>query len=390
MTKPTHTNPRGQWTALTLFLLLVCSSFTPTYGQEPKLTYKKYVDGPYLFFEENNQIRSITHTPEGGVVDERLQLWQGDTFCFPVYSPDGEYLFEVPLRPDISRPEAQLKQAKRVFITSDPHGDWESFADLLQRNGIVDEHYRWAYGDNQLVVIGDIFDRGVGVLPIFWLMYKLEQEAQEAGGAALFMLGNHEPMVLGGDLRYVKQPYLIEAKEVGMPYDELFGPTSVLGDWLYTRNTMQLIGDKLFVHAGISKELIAKGYTLDQVNAGISEGLFYHKSYRKKQSENLKFLYGNKGPIWYRGMVRHQEKYHPIDAGGVDEVLAYFGASRIFVGHTIFEEVASFFGGQVIAVNVKNAKNREAKRSRAVLLEGDQVYVVKDTGLEPMELDEAQ
>ena len=45
------------------------------------------------------------------------------------------------------------------------------------------------------------------MLPIFWLMYKLEQEAWEAGGVMTFMLGNHEEMVLRGNLKYTRSKY---------------------------------------------------------------------------------------------------------------------------------------------------------------------------------------
>ncbi len=38
-----------------------------------------------------------------------------------------------------------------------------------------------------MIVISDVFDRGKDVLPIFWLMYKLEQEAKkDAGGVMTF------------------------------------------------------------------------------------------------------------------------------------------------------------------------------------------------------------
>lgn len=46
------------------------------------------------------------------------------------------------------------------------------------------------------MIIGDIFDRGKDVPQIFWLFYKLEEEAAKAGGHVSFILGNHEPMVL--------------------------------------------------------------------------------------------------------------------------------------------------------------------------------------------------
>ena len=65
---------------------------------------------------------------------------------------------------------------------------------------MIDADYNWIFGTNQLVIIGDVFDRGVDVLPIYWLIYKLEKEAEDAGGKVTFLIGNHETMVLGNDL----------------------------------------------------------------------------------------------------------------------------------------------------------------------------------------------
>lgn len=68
------------------------------------------------------------------------------------------------------------------------------------------------------MIIGDIFDRGKDVPQIFWLFYKLEEEAAKAGGHVSFMLGNHEPMVLANDLRYTKEKYKILAEKLKMKY----------------------------------------------------------------------------------------------------------------------------------------------------------------------------
>lgn len=80
----------------------------------------------------------------------------------------------------------------------------------------------WNIWKEQLVVIGDVFDRGKDVLPIYWLLYKLEKEAADAGGQLVFLLGNHEGMVLAGDLRYVKSKYLHLADTLHIPYQELW------------------------------------------------------------------------------------------------------------------------------------------------------------------------
>lgn len=72
--------------------------------------------------------------------------------------------------------------------------------------------------ENHLMIIGDIFDRGKDVPQIFWLFYKLEEEAAKAGGHVSFILGNHEPMVLANDLRYTKEniKYWLKTKD-GIP-----------------------------------------------------------------------------------------------------------------------------------------------------------------------------
>ena len=368
------------WIA-TLLLLLFVSNPCFLYAEDVKETKVKLVaDGPYLFYENNDQIRSISITAEEQIIDTVYQVNQGK-FTFPVYSHEGKFLFETEVRPEISRDHWQIDQAKKVFVTSDPHGDFDTFADLLKTNKVIDEKYNWTYGKNQLVVIGDVFDRGKDVLPLFWLVYKLEAEAAKKGGQVVFLLGNHEPMVLGGDLRYVKKSYLAFAEKLGVPYESLFGPTSVLGDWLHTKNTIQLIGDNLFVHAGISADLVERGYTIPQVNKIVSDGLFYHRKIRKKQSDDLDFLYGNRGPIWYRGMVRDKEKYNPITPIEVNNVLAYFNVERIIVGHTIFPEISHFFDKRVIAVNLNNKKNKINKGTRALLIKKNKFWIVSDASL---------
>lgn len=371
-----HSNAK-MWKLLPLLFILMLQTPFAFAGKGGHKEVKLKTDGPYLFYTENNQMRSISVTKDLAIVDSTFRVGE-EGYQFPVLSHKGEYLFDVKWRENVTRDKDHVKAAKKIFITSDPHGDWKSFSDLLKRNKVVDSNYHWKFGKNQLVVIGDVFDRGKDVLPIFWLIYKLEEEAAKAGGQVLFLLGNHEPMVLGGDLRYMKKSYQALSDTLQIPYQKMFGPTSVLGDWLSTKNTMQLIGKNLIVHAGLSKDLIDKGYQIPQVNELVSNGLFYPKSIRRKQSEDLKFLYGNKGPIWYRGMVLEKEKYDPISSDEVGTVLNYFGADRVIVGHTIFKEISSFFNQRVIAVNVDNKKNKKKHRSRAILLKRGKIYVISD------------
>ena len=60
-------------------------------------------------------------------------------------------------------------------------------------------------------------------------------------------------MVLAGDLRYTKEKYKALAEKLGISYRKLFGTDTELGRWLCTRNTMQVIGKDLYVHAGLGR-----------------------------------------------------------------------------------------------------------------------------------------
>lgn len=273
-------------------------------------------------------------------------------------------------------------RSEKVFVMSDPHGRMDCVVSLLRGNGVIDENLHWSFGGNHLVIIGDIFDRGKDATQIFWLVYKLEDEAEKAGGRVSFLLGNHETMVLADDLRYTKEKYKSLAEELGMRYPQLFGPDTELGRWLETRNTIEIIGTDLYVHAGLGRMFYDEDLSVSQVNEEISKALFMSKSERKALSPLTGFLYGNEGPLWYRGLVRTDEKYNPIKSKDLKKILKRYTVERIIVGHTIFDDISSFHGGRVIDVNVDNKKNQEEKRGRGLLIDGDDYLVVGDEGIQ--------
>lgn len=136
---------------------------------------------------------------EAGKLTDSL-FFPDDRFSFQVRSEDGEHRFSVRLH-EFEREEYRIPRVSdQVFVISDPHGNLDCFVSILQAGKVIDKTYSWIFGRNRLVIIGDVFDRGKDVLPIFWLIYKLEQEAREAGGAVTLLLGNHEEMVLRGRL----------------------------------------------------------------------------------------------------------------------------------------------------------------------------------------------
>ena len=337
------------------------------------------VDGPYVWHQPDGSVRIIGVDLRGEVTDTTYAALPED-FRLHVCDHQGRYAFDVPLH-HVERPSWHNEQPEKLFVMSDPHAKLDCVVSLLRAGGVVDEDLRWSYGTNHLMIIGDIFDRGYDATQIFWLVYKLEQEAADAGGQVSFLLGNHEPLVMGNDLRYTKPKYKLLAERLGLSYPQLWGPDTELGRWLGTRNTMQIVGRDLFVHAGLSLKFHALGLSIPTVNEEMSRALYMEKRARREFAILTKFLYGNDGPVWYRGLVRTDEKYAPPSQAELQAVLDSYGVAHVIVGHTIFDDISTFYEGLVIDVNVDNEVNRDAGRGRAVLIEGDQYYVVGDAGV---------
>lgn len=332
-----------------------------------------YSDGPYIRYDDDGIeiVRVVDGVPETGRLDPAAP--------FEVTSSDGRHRFEATLR-EAKTPPSYISQPERVTVLSDPHGDIDAFVSILISVGVMDEEYKWAYGDGHFVLLGDVFDRGPEVLPIFWLVYKLEGEAEEAGGAVHFLPGNHESMVLVGDLRYTMPKYTDLAEELGIGYEELWMRDWVLGEWLATRNFVLQTGRNVFTHAGLSEKLFSPGLWLDSLALNKVMRKFLHSDWKTREEYPMvELFFGMDGPLWYRGMVdRQNSNYSPIDEEGVTEVLANMDADRLFVGHTIHGEVCSFFDGRIVDVNVSNAENMREGRSRGVAIEGGRLFLLYD------------
>lgn len=349
------------------FLIFVLPIFHGLYAQEPQGLGRN--DGPYFFYQDG-QTTCIR------VVDGKIEQTQKPMEVFPVSTEDGRHRFDVSRQP-LQPVSWSYAHHDKILVLSDPHGDFESFYAILKSQGVIGSQYEWTFGRNHLVIIGDVFDRGKDVLPIFWLIYKLEHEAAQHGGKVHFLLGNHEEMLMRENYKYSQAKYLAIAEATGKNYRDFWALDTELGKWLLQRNTMEKIGDYLFVHAGISVAMLDSKWSISVVNDTVRHYLFHAKEERQ-QSEDAVFLFGSDGPLWYRGMVRHEEKYHPLKKADLKKIMKFYGSKKIFVGHTIFPEVSSFFGGQVVAVNVNNDANRKKGRSRGVLIDGGNLLFIYD------------
>jgi hypothetical protein len=309
---------------------------------------------------------SIFHSSIAQVQDYEYVAFQRSNRKATVVLPE----FTVQLKRTLKEEKTFYKQPPRLFVISDIEGEYERFKALLLAAGVMDQNFNWTFGTGHLVVCGDVFDRGSEVTECLWLIYYLEEKAKDAGGYVHFILGNHELMNLGGDMRYINPKYVKLAQQKGVEYSSFYNEQTELGRWLYTKNIVEKIGDLLIVHGGISQYINQWGQPLDSINAAARRNYkHYNDSLLQPEAELLLFDYG---PLWYRGYYQA-----PLASQAqIDSTLRLFVADKIITGHSPVKRISSFYEGKVINVDVPHAKGV----SEGLLIEDKKYYRLRLDG----------
>lgn len=336
--------------------------------------------GLYVIHNDDESIRIVSEQADGNVLDTTIYEAYED-FKLHYYAADKntDVDFQFQLRDRIKNSWKQ-DVSNQTLVLSDLHGELDAFVAILKGNGVVDDNLNWIYGTNQLVFIGDIFDRGRDDNGIAWLVYKLEKEAEDAGGHVNFVLGNHEDLILKDDLRYVHEDHFVFSSKAGIPYSELYSVDTELGQWLRDSYLIVTVGTDLFVHGGLSTEMMDRSYKIGEINELGWRFIGMPNKVRNELHSRNERLFGNSGPIWYRGLAADSERRPGISSEDLDKVLKYYNADRIIVGHTRVEEIDWRYDGRVIAVNVRHHRNFGPNRSAALLIENGLYYSVNYTG----------
>jgi len=351
------------------------------------LTSAADLDAPYVMRDSagNLEAWTVEQTPEGP--RKRIRpLKPNAKLVVPAVGEVPAFGFK--LRPPAATAPDTLTTVKAppIFVVADTHGEYEILAAMLMKHGIVDAKLHWNFERGHLVILGDAVDRGDNQTEILWLIYALEAEAARAGGSVQFLLGNHETMLMRGDLRYLHPKYKQITTSLGVAsYSRLLAANTVLGQWLRSRPTVLRIDNLLFLHGGISRDLVARGFALPEINgtvrAVLNDGAYVNDVAR----ERADFLFGESGPLWYRGYFPRDGAPATTTDEDVDLALKRFSVERILVGHTNVPTVTPLYGGKVIAVQVY--PHREAGNTifEALLFrEGAWLRARADGGTEPL------
>jgi len=266
--------------------------------------------------------------------------------------------------------------SKKIFVVGDIHGEYERVFSLLKNSRVIDKQGNWVWGRGDLVFVGDIFDRGSKVTETLWLIYNLEKQAERSGGRVHLLLGNHEPMIFEGDLRYITDDYYSLCENLDLDYSELFDGYSLLGSWLRQQPLLIKIDDYLFVHGGISPELTGMKLAIGSINR-----LAWEYLNNKEKAENTivrQFIFGGQGVLWYRGLVDRGQADGIIDEATLDKALGFYNARTIVVGHTEVDSISTFFGKKVIDVNIP--KRDKDIIEQGLLIRGNKLWICYATG----------
>lgn len=328
-------------------------------------------DGPYVVRAAHGNLESRALLA-GRVQAVAVEPGDAITVAAVGEIPSFTVRLREPARP--ARDTLDIPARSPLFVVADTHGEYEILARMLQQHGVVDAKLGWHFGRGHLVLLGDVFDRGPNQTEILWLIYALEAQAQKAGGGVHLLLGNHELMVLGGDLRYLNRKYLETTRDLGVgSYSELFDARSVLGQWLRSRPAVMKIDRLLLMHAGISPELVAQGFTLPDLNHALREVISGVAPTEQGARERAAFLLGPLGPLWYRGYFPEQRGFPAASQADVDAVLKHFDVDRVIVGHTRVPVVTPLYGGKVIAVQVYPRRDESGTTFETLLIRGGEL-----------------
>jgi len=347
---------------------------------------KSFVDGPYIYEEPNGLHEIRISGNEDGLHIQKKNLPKSAYQIYCTADNEARDQFHFNIMDEYLIPPCQYSAPSKLFIIADIEGNFNTLKSLLIGNSIIDKNYKWAFGEGHLVLLGDLVDRASNVLPVLWLIYKLEQEAKSHGGVVHLILGNHEDFFISANTKYVHPKYLFVAKSIfkiddkASAYAHLISENLILRQWLLTKNTIEKIGNLLFVHGGISQQVLDLNLSILEVNKLVREGIQRLPTTSSK-IPILNLLLRSYGPFWYRGFVsNYKDLYKKVSDSFINKVLDYYKVDHILIGHNMVTEISPDFNKKVIRLDVEQPTEVFSGMSQALMIESKTFYRVNDLG----------
>ncbi|MFT5684483.1 MAG: hypothetical protein ACI8RZ_005424 [Myxococcota bacterium] len=338
-------------------------------------------EGPYVFLGEDDalSIEYIKNDADGGRSTERTTHPLGSKAVASCRYPLDETSFEFTLRTRFDSPASVYDDGNTILAISDIESNYGALRDFLINSEVIDDDLNWTFGTGHLVLVGDIVDRGYFTTQLLWLIYMLEQRAEDQGGHVHYIIGNHELKMMHGDYGVTDEKYAEVASILGKQQQDLYSSRSLLGRWMASKNAVERINGILFVHGGMHPDLADHDLDIDDINRIIRQTYSERVSSDQSGRENGILISRETGPCWYRGYFKDS-----LSQQQVDRVLEKFAADAVVVGHTIQSRVSRLFNGKVIGIDVQHPNDDHKLwpegHSEALLIEGGRYYRILEDG----------
>lgn len=342
--------------------------------------YKVGDEGPHVFQRGDRWAQyTVRGSREKGFWVEEKNHAVGEAIPVEVRFPLDDSKFHLNAIPAFVSPPVRYQDKQAIVAISDIEGNYKAFRDFLINAKVINTNLDWTFDRGHLVLAGDFVDRGASTTQVLWLIYKLEQSAAERGGRVHYILGNHEIKNLQGNFQSAHKKYVSVAGILGQQQSDLFGDQSFLGRWLASKNSMEVINDRLFVHGGLHPMLAELPYSLEDINR-ITRSHYRRMWYPKQQPGPEEILLDTtKGPAWYRGYFNDDLTQEQVEA-----TLRKLQSKAVVVGHTPTWRVKSMFRNKVFAIDVRHPhdyrSNLPPRYAEGLRIEGEQVWRLKHDG----------
>ncbi len=155
-----------------------------------------------------------------------------------------------------------------LFVVSDVHGYRDDLVNGLRAAGLVDTSERWAGGDDELWVLGDLTDRGPDGVGVIELLRALQDQAP---GQVNVLMGNHEILALGTH-RFPTSRFADSWYVNGGKVSDQVRLTPSHVDWIASLPLVARVREFLLMHSDTT-EYLNWGRTVEEINDTVRETL---------------------------------------------------------------------------------------------------------------------
>ena len=261
---------------------------------------------------------------------------------------DG-YPYETELR--------NISNYDKLVAIGDLHGDLNQIKRILMELDIINNKSEWIANNTILVQTGDMFDRGTDSIGVLELFISLRKESIQYNSLVLQILGNHEHMNLVGDYRYVHKNELYKYGGI-KNWSKMMEYNQRIGYFLRNTPIIRIVGDNLFVHAGLKPDILSYfDNDIHKINSIFKEAMISDDFNQNHPTfyDSVTITSSN-GPLWTRefepnyydhSMLQKIMKNTKKDTTKVSQrliiesyvcdqvslVLKKLNVSRMFIGH---------------------------------------------------------